>query len=177
MTWLKYYPLCLLTKTVFCLHFIMHDTTAKKKSLVIFFFSAILRIQLLQFMRYAMKALRCNGFVAGPVSLQLTGHPFAKPHVPCVVANCKQVCAQLCFVHERASTSSCWSVKSSCKHEIYPDLAWRVNCNSNSAGSFYVLSYYTLLWKTCFKCPAREIHLPSGFAAILAYPWTVTSNC
>ena len=89
MTCLKYYPLCLLTKTVFCLHFIMHDTTAKKKSLVIFFFSAILRIQLLQFMRYAMKALRCNGFVAGPVSLQLTGHPFAKPHVPCVVSNSK----------------------------------------------------------------------------------------
>ena len=68
MTCLKYYPLCLLTKTVFCLHFIIHDTTAKKKSLVIFFFSAILRIQLLQFMRYAMKALRCNGFVAGPNS-------------------------------------------------------------------------------------------------------------
>jgi len=44
MTCLKYYPLCLLTKTVFCLHFIIHDTTAKKKSLVIFFFSAILRI-------------------------------------------------------------------------------------------------------------------------------------
>ena len=61
MTCLKYYPLCLLTKTVFCLHFIIHDTTAKKKSLVIFFFSAILRIQLLQFMSYAMKALRCNG--------------------------------------------------------------------------------------------------------------------
>ena len=61
----------------------------------------------LQFMRYAMKALRCNGFVDGPVSLQLTGHPFAKPHVPCVVANRKQVCEQLCFVHERASTSSC----------------------------------------------------------------------
>ena len=77
----------------------------------------------LQFMRHATKALRCNGFVAGPVSLQLTGHPFAKPHVPCVVAS------QLCFVHERASTSSCWSVKSSCKHEIYPDLAWHVNCN------------------------------------------------
>ena len=111
MTCLKYYPLCLLTKTVFCLHFIIHDTTAKKKSLVIFFFSAILRIQLLQFMRYAMKALRCNGFVAGP----------------------------------------------------------------NSAGSFYVLSYYTLLWKTCFKCPSREIHSPSGFAAILAYPWIVTN--
>ena len=39
-----------------------------------------------------------------------------------------KVCAQLCFAHELASTSSCWSVKSSCKHEIYPDLAWRVNC-------------------------------------------------
>ena len=109
-------------------------------------------------MRHATKALRCNGFVDVPVSLQLTGHPFAKPHVPCVVAS------QLCFVHERASTSSCWSVKSSCKHEIYPDLAWRVNCNSNSAGSFYVLSYHTLLWKTCFKCPSREIHSPSGLA-------------
>ena len=34
----------------------------------------------------------------------------------------------------------------------------------NSAGSFYVLSYLTLLWKTCFKCPSREIHSPSGFA-------------
>ena len=43
----------------------------------------------LQFMCYAMKALRCNGFVDGPVSLQLTGHPFAKPHVPCVVSNSK----------------------------------------------------------------------------------------
>ena len=32
----------------------------------------------------------------------------------------------------------------------------------NSAGSFYALSYYTLLWKTCFKCPSREIHSPSG---------------
>ena len=81
----------------------------------------------LQFMRYAMKALRCNGFVDGPVSLQLTGHPFAKPHVPCVVAS------QLCFVHERASTSSCWSVKFLCKHEICPDLAWRVN--------FYIKKY------------------------------------
>ena len=40
-----------------------------------------------------------------------------------------KVCAQLCFAHELASTSSCWSVKSSCKHEIYPDLAWHVNCN------------------------------------------------
>ena len=28
------------------------------------------------------KALRCNGFVAGPISLQLTGHPFAKPQAP-----------------------------------------------------------------------------------------------
>ena len=37
----------------------------------------------------------------------LDTHSFAKPHVPCVVANRKQVCAQLCFVHERASTSSC----------------------------------------------------------------------
>ena len=37
----------------------------------------------------------------------------------------------------------------------------------NSAGSFYALSYYTLLWKTCFKCPPRESHSPSGFAAIL----------
>ena len=63
-----------------------------------------------QFMCHATKALRCNGFVAGP----------------------------------------------------------------NSAGSFYVLSYHTLLWKTCFKCPSREIHSPSGFDAILAYPWTVT---
>ena len=45
MTCLKYYLLCLLTETVFYLHFIIHDTTAKKKSLVIFFFSAILRIQ------------------------------------------------------------------------------------------------------------------------------------
>ena len=45
----------------------------------------------------------------------------------------------------------------------------------NSAGSCYTLSYYTLLWKTCFKCPSREIHSPSGFAAILAYPWTVTN--
>jgi len=44
MTCLIYYPLCLLTETVFYLHFIIHDTTAKKKSLVIFFFSAILRI-------------------------------------------------------------------------------------------------------------------------------------
>ena len=156
MTCLKYYPLCLLTETVFYLHFIIHDTTAKKKSLVIFFFSAILRIQLLQFMRHATKALRCNGFVAGPVSLQLTGHPFAKPHVPCAVAS------QLCFVHERASTSSCWSVKFLCKHEICPDLAWRVNCNSNSAGSFYVSFYYTLHWKTCSKCPSREIHSPQG---------------
>ena len=121
-----------------------------------------------KFTRYVTKALRCNGFVAGPVSLQLTGHPFAKPHVPCVVA------LQLCFAHERASTSSCWSVKFLCKHEICPDLAWRVNCNSNSAGSFYVPSYYTLLWKTYFKCLAREIHSPSGLAAILAYPWTVT---
>ena len=34
----------------------------------------------------------------------------------------------------------------------------------NSAGSFYVIFYYTLLWKTCFKCPSREIHSPSGFA-------------
>ena len=123
----------------------------------------------LQFMCYAMKALRCNGFVDGPVSLQLTGHPFAKPHVPCVVANRKQVCEQLCFVHERASTSSCWSVKFLCKHEICPDLAWRVNCNSNSAGSFYVFFYYTLLRKTCFKCPSREIHSPSGLTAILTY--------
>ena len=114
-----------------------------------------------KFTRYVTKALRCNDFVAGPVSLQLTGHPFAKPHVPCVVAS------QLCFVHERASTSSCWSVKFLCKHEICPDLAWRVNCNSNSAGSFYVPSYYTLLWKTYFKCLAREIHSPSGLAAIL----------
>ena len=138
MTCLKYYLLCLLTKTVFCLHFIMHDTTAKKKSLVIFFFSAILRIQLLQFMRYAMKALRCNGFVAGPVSLQLTGHPFAKPHVPCVVA------LQLCFVHERASTSSCWSVKFLCKHEICPDLTWRVNCNT-----FYQFSEF--FQKKCWQ--------------------------
>ena len=32
---------------------------------------------------------------------KFTGRPFAKPHVPCVVAS------QLCFVHERASTSSC----------------------------------------------------------------------
>ena len=123
---------------------------------------------------YVTEALRCNGFVDGPVSLQLTGHPFAKPHVPCVVANRKQVCVQLCFVHERASTSSCWSVKFLCKHEICTDLAWRVNCNSNSAGSFYVISYYTLLWKTCSKCPAREIHSPSSIAAILTYPWTVT---
>ena len=52
-------------------------------------------------MRHATKAIRCNGFVAGP----------------------------------------------------------------NSAGSFYVLSYYTLLRKTCFKCPAREIHSPSGYTA------------
>ena len=78
---------------------------------------------MLQFTRHVTKALRCNGFVVGPNSLQFTGRPFAKPHVPCVVAS------QLCFVHERASTSSCWSVKSSCKHEIYPDLAWHVNCN------------------------------------------------
>ena len=55
----------------------------------------------LQFTRQITKARRCNGFVAGPVSLQFTGHPFAKPRVPCVVAS------QLCFVHERASTSSC----------------------------------------------------------------------
>ena len=144
MTCLKYYLLCLLTKTVFYLHFIIHDTTAKKKSLVIFFFSAILRIQLLQFMRHAMKALWCNGFVAGPVSLQLTGHPFAKPHVPCVVANRKQVCAQLCFVHERASTSSCWSVKFLCKHEICPDLTWRVNCNT-----FYQFSEF--FQKKCWQ--------------------------
>ena len=75
-----------------------------------------------KFTRYVTKALRCNDFVAGPVSLQLTGHPFAKPHVPCVVA------LQLCFAHERASTSSCWSVKSSCKHEIYPNSTWRLNC-------------------------------------------------
>ena len=34
----------------------------------------------------------------------------------------------------------------------------------NSAGSFYALSYYTLLWKTCFKCPPREIHSPKGYA-------------
>ena len=80
---------------------------------------------------YVTKALRCNGFVAGPVSLQLTGHPFAKPHVPCVVA------LQLCFAHERASTSSCWSVKFLCKHEIcrlslLRQLAWQVNCwNTN----------------------------------------------
>ena len=115
-------------------------------------------------------ALRCKGFVAGPVSLQLTGDPFAKPHVPCVVAS------QLCFVHELASTSSCWSVKFLCKHEICPDLAWRVNCNSNSAGSFYVLSYYTLLWKTCFKCPPREIHSPSGLAVNIWLAWTATCS-
>ena len=84
MTCLKYYPLCLLTKTVFCLHFIIHDTTAKKKSLVIFFFSAILRIQLLQFMRYAMKALRCNGFVAGPNSAIL-----AYPWTVNKILNCR----------------------------------------------------------------------------------------
>ena len=92
----------------------------------------------LQFMRYAMKALRCNGFVDGPVSLQLTGHPFAKPHVPCVVAS------QLCFVHERASTSSCWSVKFLCKHEICPDLTWRVNCNT-----FYQFSEF--FQKKCWQ--------------------------
>ena len=35
---------------------------------------------------------------------------------------------------------------------------------------FFVL----LLWKTCFKCPSREIHSPSGFATIFVYTWTVT---
>ena len=29
---------------------------------------------------------------------------------------------------------------------------------------FMSFFYYTLLWKTCFKCPSREIHSPSGFA-------------
>ena len=96
-----------------------------------FYIFPITNSLMLQFMRYAMKALRCNGFVDGPVSLQLTGHPFAKPHVPCVVANRKQVCEQLCFVHERASTSSCWSVKFLCKHEICPDLAYPWTVTSN----------------------------------------------
>ena len=91
-----------------------------------------------KFTRYVTKALRCNDFVAGPVSLQLTGHPFAKPHVPCVVA------LQLCFAHERASTSSCWSVKFLCKHEICPDLAWRVNCNT-----FYQFSEF--FQKKCWQ--------------------------
>ena len=50
---------------------------------------------------------------------------------PLLTAN--KVCAQLCFAHERASTSSCWSVKFPCKHEICPDLAWRVNCNDTSS--------------------------------------------
>ena len=43
----------------------------------------------------------------------------------------------------------------------------------NSAGSFYILSYHTLLWKTCFKCPAREIHSPSGMLQIFNVLWTV----
>ena len=44
----------------------------------------------------------------------------------------------------------------------------------NSAGSFYILSYYTLLWKTWSKCPAREIHSPSGMLQILDISWTST---
>ena len=60
-------------------------------------------------MRHATKALRCNGFVAGP----------------------------------------------------------------NSAGSFYVLSYHTLLLKTCSKCPAREIHSPSCFTVNIG----LSMNC
>ena len=39
-----------------------------------------LALSLLQFMRHATEALQCNGFVAGPVSLQLTGHPFTLGH-------------------------------------------------------------------------------------------------
>lgn len=35
---------------------------------------------LFQFTRHVTNALGCNGFVAGPVSLQLTGHPFTLGH-------------------------------------------------------------------------------------------------
>ena len=37
---------------------------------------------------------------------------------------------QYWIIHERASASSCWFVKFLCKHEICPDLAWRVNCST-----------------------------------------------
>ena len=56
------------------------------------------------------------------------------------------------------------------KFTRYVTKALRCNgfvAGQNSAGSFYALSYYTLLWKTCFKCPPRESHSPSGFATIL----------
>ena len=39
-------------------------------------------------------SLKCQAW-----KLQFTERPFAKPHVPCAVANCKQVCMQLCFAH------------------------------------------------------------------------------
>ena len=58
--------------------------------------------------------------------------------------------------------------------QIWHD-AWTVTQTPQAPFMFFL--NYTLLWKTCSKCPAREIHSPSGFAAILAYPWTVTSNC
>ena len=71
-----------------------------------------------------------------------------------------------------------WRVLSREKWKFTCYVTKALRCNGfvagpNSAGSFYVLFYYTLLWKTCSKCPAREIHSPSGFAAILDYPWTV----
>ena len=40
---------------------------------------------------------------------------------------------------------------------------------------FTFFSYQTLLWKTCFKCPPRESHSPSGFAINIVL--SVNCNC
>ena len=57
--------------------------------------------------------------------------------------NCNRRWTSFVTVHW-ASTSSCWAVKFLCKHEICPDLAWRVNCST-----FYQFSEF--FQKKCWQ--------------------------
>ena len=78
--------------------------------------------------RHRFKMRRClyvtrRGYERSLMNDYLNVHetPFAKPPVPCVAA------MQLCFAHKRASTSSSWFIKSSCKHGICMNLPGHVN--------------------------------------------------
>ena len=83
---------------------------------------------------HSQNALRAYSLLRKMVSPLFTGHPFTKPHVPCVAANRKRNRLPRPFAKPRFALTRCfaavllidWALpswtqieKSSCKHEIF----------------------------------------------------------